>query len=243
VPTVTAEANLSLQLLMGFTLLAGMWLARRKRFTAHGICQTTVLLLNLVLIVTPMARSFRLQVAPQIPGALRDPYYAIPLVHAGLGSLAELLGLYIALVAGTSLVPAPLRFKNWKLWMRCELALWWVVIFLGLGTYSVWYAGGRVKPAAASLAKTPAKALVTVSNFSFDPKELRVPAGTTVEWVDQGGRHTIEADDGAFKSPTLVSGDHFDFVFKQPGTYPYHCSFHGAAGGHDMAGNVIVSAK
>ncbi len=236
---MTAEINLSLQLLMGFALLAGMWLARRKRFAAHGICQTAVLLFNLVLIVAPMARSFRLQVVPQIPGGLRDPYYALPVVHAGLGSLAELLGLYIALVAGTSLVPAPLRFRNWKLWMRCELALWWAVLLLGLATYSVWYSGGRVKPAAAS----SAKAMVTVSNFSFDPKDLHVPAGATVEWVDQGGRHTVEADDGAFKSPILVSGDHFDFVFAQPGTYPYHCSFHGAAGGHDMAGSVVVSAK
>ena len=236
---MTAELNLSLQLLMGFALLAGMWLARRKRFTLHGICQTAVLLLNLVLIATPMARSFRSQVVPQIPGGLRDPYYALPVVHAGLGSLAELLGVYIALVAGTSLVPAPLRFKNWKLWMRCELALWWAVLFLGLATYSVWYSGSRVKPAAAG----PAKTMVTVSNFSFDPKELHVPSGATVEWVDQGGRHTVEADGGAFKSPILVSGDHFDFVFNQPGTYPYHCSFHGAAGGHDMAGSVIVSAK
>jgi hypothetical protein len=35
------------QLFMGLALIAGVLLAKQKRYTAHGICQTTVLLLVL----------------------------------------------------------------------------------------------------------------------------------------------------------------------------------------------------
>ena len=81
---------------------------------------------------------------------------------------------------------------------------------------------------------------VTVRNFSFDPKEITVSPGTTVEWTNAGGKHTIEADKGAFKSGTLTAGGKFEFKFDTPGTYDYFCSFHGSKGGHDMAGKVIV---
>jgi hypothetical protein len=53
--------------------------------------------------------------------------------------MAELFGLYIVLVAGTNVVPRRLRFQHWKLWMRVELALWWVVLLSGVGTYYAWY--------------------------------------------------------------------------------------------------------
>jgi hypothetical protein len=33
-----------------------------------------------------------------------------------------------------------LRFRRWKFWMRIELALWWTVLLLGIGTYYIWYA-------------------------------------------------------------------------------------------------------
>ena len=81
---------------------------------------------------------------------------------------------------------------------------------------------------------------VKVSNFSFDPKEVTVTVGTTVDWLDQGGRHTVTADDGSFKSATMVSGDHFKYRFDHPGVYRYYCSFHGSPGGKDMAGSVTV---
>jgi plastocyanin len=61
-----------------------------------------------------------------------------------------------------------------------------------------------------------------------------------VEWLDDTGRHTVEADDGSFKSETLIGGGRFEHRFEQPGTFAYHCGFHGAAGGKDMAGVVRV---
>jgi uncharacterized membrane protein YozB (DUF420 family) len=134
-----SDINLVAQLIMGVTLMAGTVLARRKHFTAHGICQSTVLFLNAVMIGWLMWPSFHQQVLPPLPEHLGERYYAIALIHAVLGSAAELLGLYIAVVAGTNLLPQRLRFQRWKLWMRVELVLWWVVIFTGVAVYQFWY--------------------------------------------------------------------------------------------------------
>ena len=136
--TFEADVNLVIQVAMGVALIAGVVLAKRRRYRAHGICQTTVLLLNLVMIGLVMWPAFR-QVNPTIPRVLHKPYYAAPAIHAALGMTAELLGLYIVLVAGTNVLPVWLRFRNWKLWMRTEFVLWLIVLISGVGTYYTWY--------------------------------------------------------------------------------------------------------
>src|SRR6266496_2208861 len=69
--TFRADLNLVVQLAMGLALLVGMFLARRKKFRAHKYCQSSVMLLNLVMIFLIMAPSFHKQVQPQLPGGLR----------------------------------------------------------------------------------------------------------------------------------------------------------------------------
>ena len=123
---------------MGATLLVGMLLARAKRFRAHGICQSTVVILNLAPILAFMLPGFRTAVVSGLPSHLNDRFYAVATAHAALGATAEVLGLYIVLVAGTNLLPRALRFTNYKRWMRTELVLWWLVIAFGIGTYWVW---------------------------------------------------------------------------------------------------------
>jgi uncharacterized membrane protein YozB (DUF420 family) len=135
----SADANLIVQLAMGAALLIGTFLARKERYTAHGICQTTVMLLNLAMIAIVMWPGFQGQVVPAIPEHLGEPYYAVAMGHASLGMIAELAGLYIVLVARTSIMPRRLRFQRWKLWMRGELVLWWIVVLTGIGTYYAWY--------------------------------------------------------------------------------------------------------
>lgn len=137
--TFAADINFVVQLAMGGALIVGVILAKRKRYRAHGACQTTVLLLNLWMIALTMWPSFRGQVIPRIPRALERGYYAIATVHMLLGTCVELLGIYIVVVAGTNLVPPSLRFTDWKRWMRIELALWFLALAWGLGTYYEWY--------------------------------------------------------------------------------------------------------
>ena len=137
--TFEADLNLIVQLVMGVALLGGVVLAKQKRYTAHGICQTTVLLLNLLMIGLVMWPSFQQQVKPAPSRVLRQRYYEVAATHAVLGIAAELLGLYIVLVAGTTILPRWLQFKNWKWWMRAELLLWSIVLVSGVRTYWVWY--------------------------------------------------------------------------------------------------------
>lgn len=92
----------------------------------------------------------------------------------------------------------------------------------------------------ATTAAVAEKATVKVTSFQFTPKVLTVAPGTTVEWVNEAGRHSVEADDGSFKSDVLKQGDKFEHKFDKAGTYAYHCEFHGEKGGKDMAGKIIV---
>ena len=137
--TFAADFNLVVQIIMGAALIVGWFLAKRQRYRAHGICQTTVLLLNLLMIGFVMWPSFQQQVRPALPKVLHKWYYAAATIHAFLGITAELLGLYIVIVAGTNFLPQWLRFKDWKLWMRTELVLWAIVLVSGVGTYCAWY--------------------------------------------------------------------------------------------------------
>jgi uncharacterized membrane protein YozB (DUF420 family) len=137
--TFDADLNLMVQVAMGLALIAGFFLAKRKRFPAHGVCQTTVLILNLGMIGLVMWPSFEQQVRPALPKGLHKWYYAAAAIHALLGATAEMLGLYIVIVAGTRVLPQSLRFKDWKRWMRAELVLWSIVVLTGVGTYYAWY--------------------------------------------------------------------------------------------------------
>jgi uncharacterized membrane protein YozB (DUF420 family) len=137
--TFGADLNFVVQLIMGVALLAGALLAKHKRYKAHGICQTAVLLLNLLMIGLVMWPSFQQQVQPKLSEAFHKRYYEFAAIHGVLGIVAEFLGLYIVLVAGTDVLPQWLRFQHWKWWMRTELALWMIVLLSGLGTYCAWY--------------------------------------------------------------------------------------------------------
>jgi len=136
-----ADLNLTIQIAMGIALIFGAFLARNKHFRAHGICQTFILILNLVMISLLMWPSFYSQVLPRLPKRLGNRFYTVATIHGILGVLAEVLGLYVVLVAGTKILPKTWRFRRWKLWMRIELGLWWLVLVMGAVTYWVWYAG------------------------------------------------------------------------------------------------------
>jgi uncharacterized membrane protein YozB (DUF420 family) len=137
--TFGADLNLVVQLIMGASLTAGTLLAKHKKYRAHGICQTTVLLLNLLMIGLVMLPSFQQQVKPALFKVFHKWYYEAAVIHALLGITAELLGLYIVIVAGTNVLPQWLRFEQWKPWMRTELVLWAIVLLSGVGTYCAWY--------------------------------------------------------------------------------------------------------
>jgi plastocyanin len=123
-----------------------------------------------------------------------------------------------------------------------KLSVTAAIFAIALGIAVVCSARARVTKTAALTASVE-KAAVKISNFQFSPKLLTVTPGATVEWVNEAGRHTVEADDGSFKSDVLKQGDKFEHKFDKAGTFAYHCEFHGEKGGKDMAGKIIVRGR
>jgi plastocyanin len=94
--------------------------------------------------------------------------------------------------------------------------------------------------ASASPAASPvdgASAEVTILNFAFDPAELEIEAGTTVTWTnDDSVPHTATADDGAFDTGILRTGESASHRFDTRGTFPYICALHPS-----MTGTITVT--
>lgn len=85
---------------------------------------------------------------------------------------------------------------------------------------------------------------VTMNDSTFSPRDITINPGDTVKWVNASGMaHTATGDNGSFDSGTVASGQSFAAMFNAPGTYAYHCRFHGGAGGAGMAGRIIVASS
>src|SRR5919112_6528514 len=104
--------------------------------------------------------------------------------------------------------------------------------------------------AATAGAQSQEAVTVSVRDFYFEPSQLIIEPGTTVQWVNEGTtQHTVLATSpaGVFLSETLDPGESFTHTFPQrfprpspdrstvqPGTYRYICKIHTA-----MEGSVI----
>ena len=78
---------------------------------------------------------------------------------------------------------------------------------------------------------------VSVVNFAFMPRTLRVVRGDTVKWMNNAPAttHTTTSDSGLWNK-RLAPGQAFSRVFNQAGTFPYHCTIH-----PQMTAKIVVS--
>ena len=84
---------------------------------------------------------------------------------------------------------------------------------------------------------------VSAVDYNFVPKSLTISVGDSVVWTNNGmAQHTVTADGGAFDSGTLNPGATYTHTFGAAGSFPYHCKFHGAAGGIGMSGTIFVQS-
>lgn len=68
---------------------------------------------------------------------------------------------------------------------------------------------------------------VSIQNFAFSPATITVKAGTTITWTNRDqDAHTVSAVSGAFHSPTLSTGQSFQYTFTTPGRFDYLCTIH-----------------
>ncbi|GAB0106919.1 hypothetical protein JMUB6875_59090 [Nocardia sp. JMUB6875] len=87
---------------------------------------------------------------------------------------------------------------------------------------------GMSMPGSSAPAAAPAGPnAVTIDNFAFGPSSLSVKLGATVTWTNHDEEpHTVVADDGSFRSPTLGNNATYTFTFTKAGTFAYVCSIH-----------------
>ncbi len=83
----------------------------------------------------------------------------------------------------------------------------------------------------------PAANEVNVGDFFFNPSSRTTSSGTTVTWTWIGAvAHNVTFNDGVGNSITQSSGTHTR-QFAAAGTFPYHCTIHGAT---VMSGEIVV---
>lgn len=80
---------------------------------------------------------------------------------------------------------------------------------------------------------------VGISDYKFQPAELKIKVGTTVKWINHEKRvsHSVLfTGPGGFESDRFFPGESWQRTFDKPGSYPYTCGPH-----PEMKGRIEVS--
>jgi uncharacterized membrane protein YozB (DUF420 family) len=136
-----AKLSLLTMVLAAVLFTIGWRLAVGKRFEAHRWVQTAAVCLNAIPVLAWMIRSFVRYILPEILARLGQRTYALTTVHALVGALGLILGVFVAL-RGNELVPARLRFANYKRFMRSAYVLYMLGTLLGAVVYISAYGSG-----------------------------------------------------------------------------------------------------
>lgn len=99
-------------------------------------------------------------------------------------------------------------------------------------------ASGSVPPPQSPTPAPPAPpGTVRMVDFAFLPGRIRIDAGSTVRFVNDGvAPHTATARGGAFDTGVLARGAAASIRLDEPGTYAYLCAIH-----PDMTGTIEVA--
>lgn len=101
-------------------------------------------------------------------------------------------------------------------------------------------ASAAAVPIAATMARADGHATthqVLIKNFVFEPANLTIKAGDTVEFINEDGApHTATADNGAFDTGNLRRGQSASLTFPAAGSFGYFCAVH-----PHMKGSITVS--
>lgn len=77
--------------------------------------------------------------------------------------------------------------------------------------------------------------------FAFSPMTVTIQPGDTVTWTNEGGNHSVTADNGSFDSGVSSNAWTFSHTYPSAGSFGYHCDEHGGPGS-GMFGTVVVQA-
>ena len=83
-----------------------------------------------------------------------------------------------------------------------------------------------------------AQHVVIIEQMHFDPAQLAIHSGETVEWKNEDiFSHTVTADDGSFDSGLIAPGHSWRVKVQKVGEIEYHCRPH-----PNMTAKLIVQA-
>jgi uncharacterized membrane protein YozB (DUF420 family) len=136
--TFGADLALVLILFSSIMFTAGWRLAVHKHYGAHRWVQTSAAIINSAAVLAVMVGSFLGFVLPILPAKLGEPVATLTTIHAIIGTVTFLLGIFVVLRAN-QLVPVALRFKNYKLFMRTSYGLYMLSTLIGIVVYLVTY--------------------------------------------------------------------------------------------------------
>ena len=136
-----SDATLVLIVVTAVLFTIGWRLALGKRYDAHRWVQTLAAALNAIVVLSTMITSFLTHILPGIPGKLAEGSYGVTTVHALVGLIGLVLGVFVVL-RGNKLVPKGLRFKNYKLFMRLSYALYMLATLIGVVLYVIVFVYG-----------------------------------------------------------------------------------------------------
>ncbi|HSB89957.1 MAG TPA: DUF420 domain-containing protein [Anaerolineales bacterium] len=140
-----ADMTLTISLAVALLFTIGFLLARARHYTAHRWVQTSAAALNAILVGWMMILPFRDFVLPGIPGRLDERFYAITTIHGLVGGAALIFGVFVAL-RGNELVPASLKFRDYKRFMRVAYGLYMLATLIGVLVYLTWFVGNPNPP-------------------------------------------------------------------------------------------------
>jgi plastocyanin len=106
-----------------------------------------------------------------------------------------------------------------------------MAILAGCGSPATASAPEAAAPASAATPSRDAPVVtnaVSIQNFAFSPATVTVKAGTTITWTnrDQDAHTVTSMPGGSFHSPTLNTGQSFQYTFITPGRFDYLCTIH-----------------
>ncbi len=136
--TFGPDIALVLVLISALLFTIGWRLAVHKHIGIHRWVQTSAATLNAAAVLSIMVGSFWGFVLPIIPATIHQPVTLITTVHAAIGAITFLLGVYVVLSAN-KLMPRAWRFSNYKPFMRISYALYMVSTLVGVVVYLVTY--------------------------------------------------------------------------------------------------------
>ncbi|MGD0339909.1 MAG: hypothetical protein ABSB78_14105 [Bacteroidota bacterium] len=139
--TFRSDASLVLILLSMVLFTVGWQLRIHHRKRLHCFIQPAAVILNAAVVAVVMIGTFVAVILPGIPAKLFEGSYGITVVHGLIGAISVVFGIFVVLRAN-QLVPQPLRFNNYKLFMRTSYILYLLSTALGVVVYLVVYVGG-----------------------------------------------------------------------------------------------------